>query len=112
VKAITANSLFQTWCIYGPSGGGKTTLAATAPKPIFMDSNQGLLSIAGRSGFEHVRGEAIRNFPHLERAYTYCTGTGKKDWSKVNWVRLHQNVIADVTLIHLNNVIGASWLVD
>lgn len=83
MNTLTPSALFQTWCIYGPSGGGKTTLSATAPKPIVMDSNQGLLSIAGRPGFEHVCGEDIHTFRNLERAYTYCTGTSKKqDWSK------------------------------
>ena len=31
--------------IYGPSGAGKTTFAATAPKPIFASSEKGLMSI-------------------------------------------------------------------
>lgn len=32
--------------IYGESGMGKTPLSATAPKPIFIDSDDGLLSIS------------------------------------------------------------------
>lgn len=31
--------------IYGPAGSGKTTLAATFPNPLFIDTNQGMLSL-------------------------------------------------------------------
>jgi len=80
MKQITANTRWQTWCIYGPSGGGKTTLAATAPKPVFLDSNQGLLSIAGRPGFEHVRAIDVHGMRDLERGYAACAGQSKANW--------------------------------
>lgn len=83
MKPITPESRVQTWIIYGPSGIGKTTLAATAPRPAFLDSNRGLLSIAGRKGLEHVQSEDISKFKDLERAYTNFKGTGKKDWRKL-----------------------------
>lgn len=79
---ITPQSRHSTIVIYGPSGGGKTTLSATAPKPLFLDSNKGLLSIAGREGFDHVRGIDVNSMDDLDRVYDNCTATGKRDWSK------------------------------
>ena len=81
-RAIRAKTRIHTWCLYGPSGGGKTTLSATAPQPIFLDSNQGLLSIADRPGFEHVRGEDVHDMEDLDRAYDNFTGAGENDWTK------------------------------
>jgi hypothetical protein len=82
VKPITTSSRIQTFVLYGPSGAGKTSLTATAPRPAFLDTNKGLLSIAGRPGFEHVHAEDINDFTGLERAYDNFTGTGKRDWRK------------------------------
>lgn len=79
---IEARRLFQTWCLYGPAGGGKSTLAATAPKPVFLDSNQGLLSIAERPGFEHVARREVQAMKDLDIAYDNCTGAGKTNWAK------------------------------
>jgi hypothetical protein len=80
VKTLDPQGRPQTWVIFGPSGGGKSTLSATAPKPAFLDTNDGLLSIAGRPGFEHVKGERITDFDGLERCYDNFTGTGRKNW--------------------------------
>ncbi len=35
-------------CIYGPGGVGKTTLASTAPKPIILDSEEGVKAFRAR----------------------------------------------------------------
>jgi hypothetical protein len=77
---VTAATRWQTWAIFGPSGVGKTTLAATAPKPIFLDSNQGLISVADRPGFEHLRSEDVFGIDNLNDAYSKCTETSKKAW--------------------------------
>jgi hypothetical protein len=84
MKSINPQKLFQTWCVFGPSGGGKTTLCATAPKPIFLDSNQGLLSIAGRPGLEHVRSVDVHGMKDLETAYQNCRegSAKKKSWDQ------------------------------
>jgi len=79
---ITARSRWTTTCIYGISGGGKTTLAASAPRPFFLDSNQGLLAIADVPGLEHVRGDDVTKMSDLDDVYDNMTGTGKKDWTK------------------------------
>lgn len=80
MKPITPESRVQTFVLYGPSGAGKTSLAATAPRPAFLDTNKGLLSIAGRPGLEHVRGEDIDDVDALEKAYDNFTGRGRKNW--------------------------------
>lgn len=80
MKKITAASRYPTTIIYGPSGGGKTSLAATAPKPVFLDTNKGLLSIAGRPGLEHVRAVDVDDVDAMENAFDNFTGTGAKNW--------------------------------
>lgn len=71
---------YYTFALYADSGVGKTSLAATAPKPLFLDSNQGLLSIEGKPGLEHVRGVPITSIAEFEEAYDNLTGTGSKNW--------------------------------
>lgn len=82
MKAISTDRRWQTIVIHGDSGAGKTTLAATAPKPAFLDSNQGLISIADRPGLEHVHSHDVLSMKDLDLAYDNFTGTGKRDWSK------------------------------
>lgn len=84
-KSIDGDARLAPWytlAIYSDSGVGKTTLAATAPKPMFLDSNQGLLSIEGKPGLEHVRGTRVTTLAQLDRAYDNFTGTGRKDWRR------------------------------
>lgn len=80
MKALTLMRRPQTIVLFGPSGAGKSTLAATAPKPAFADTNDGLMSITGRPGFEHVHGERVVDFNGLERIYDNLTNTGDKKW--------------------------------
>jgi hypothetical protein len=82
-QAILADNRWQTWTLFGPSGAGKTTTAASAPKPFVLDSNDGLLSIAGKPGLEHVRGGSVKRMGDLDDVYEKATGThAKTDWSK------------------------------
>lgn len=72
---------WYTLALYGPSGIGKTTLAATAPGPVlFLDSNKGLLSLKGRKGLSEFNSFPIGNFEDLEKAYANLTGTGDYNW--------------------------------
>ena len=80
MRPIVPQGRPQTLVLFGVSGGGKSTLAATAPRPAYLDTNDGLMSIAGRPGFEHVRGERISTFNALEDAYSNFTNTGRKKW--------------------------------
>lgn len=82
MKPIRAASVTQTWVIYGVSGGGKTSVAATAPKPAFLDTNFGVLSVAEREGLTHVESEEMKSFKDLERALSNFKGSGKEDWRK------------------------------
>jgi hypothetical protein len=81
-RPITARRQHNTWTIYGASGAGKTLLAASAPKPYIGDSNDGLLTIADREGYEHVRGDRVHSMKDLDEIYDNLTGTGEHDWSK------------------------------
>lgn len=71
---------WKTIVLYGDSGVGKTTLAATAPKPMILDSNMGLLSIDHRPGYEHVRSKPVSSMSHLERYYDRFKGSRKPSW--------------------------------
>jgi hypothetical protein len=81
-RQLQAHRQWQTVALYGESGVGKTSLAATAPSPIFLDSNKGLLSIAERKGFEHVRSVDVSSIGDLNAAYANFTGEGDEDWQK------------------------------
>lgn len=94
---------YYTFGLYAESGVGKTTLAATAPLPRFLDSNQGLLAIQGRPGFEQVRSSPIHTIEQFERAYDNFTGTGKRDWTKHKTVVFdHFDDIQSIVLDELN----------
>lgn len=81
-RRITAASRYQTWCLFGPTGAGKTALSATAPKPYICDSNDGLMTIADRKGLEHLRGDKVTQMSDLDEVYDNFTGTGTEDWRK------------------------------
>src|SRR6187402_1981581 len=45
---------YRKICIYGPAGAGKTSLAATAPKPIFFDYERSTDSITAQLAKGHI----------------------------------------------------------
>lgn len=81
-RPVTLDTRFLTTVIYGASGVGKTTLAATAPQPLFLDSNKGLLPIAGVRAFAHVMAVDVNRTADLDATYDNFTGTGKRSWHK------------------------------
>lgn len=89
---------WRTILLHSASGAGKTTVAATGPKPMILDSNFGLSSIEGRPGFEHVRDVPIGTLGSLDRAYDNLTGTGKRDWRPPKF----QTIVLD----HLDDIQG------
>lgn len=54
--------------VYGPAGHGKTTLCATAPTPIVISAESGLLSLARW----HVPYIEVRSINDLRDAYTWA----------------------------------------
>lgn len=78
---IEGRRLHSTIGIFGMSGAGKTTVAATAEKPYFADSNDGTLAIADIPELSHVRRGPVTKMEDLDTIYDNMTGTGKKDWS-------------------------------
>lgn len=71
-------------CIFGPSGVGKTMLAATAPKPLILSAENGLLSLR-KANIERVYGVdtpgisynigfiTCRTMDKLREIYTWLT---------------------------------------
>ena len=54
--------------VYGIAGAGKTRLALTAPRPIILSAEKGLLSIAG----SNIGVLEIESFEDLREAYQWC----------------------------------------
>ena len=81
---IATKRKHHSWLLFGASGAGKTTLAATAPRPIIVDSNQGTSSIEYAEGLEHVkRTPQITQMSQLDEVFDQLTGTGgDEDWRK------------------------------
>lgn len=68
-------SKFVNIMLYGKHGSGKTPLSVTAPNPIIIDLDDGLLSVADQD----IPTLEVRNFSDLEEAYDFCKGKkGKK----------------------------------
>jgi hypothetical protein len=55
--------------VHGLAGSGKTTLISTAPAPIVLSAEAGLLSLRG---FD-IPAITIRNFSEMDEAYTFLT---------------------------------------
>lgn len=89
---LSSASVHQTIAIYGDFGAGKTALAATAPKPIFLDSDEGTMSSAERFGLDHVRRVPIHEATRdMEEAYNRATGTNPKR----SWQGRYESVVWD-----------------
>lgn len=82
-QSPSALARWYTTVIYGPSGGGKTSLAATAPRPYVVDSNKGLLVINQRKGLEHVRGNDFTGMAMLDEVLAHFRGQVKPDFRKL-----------------------------
>ena len=54
--------------LYGASGIGKTVMSATAPNPIYVSAEKGLLSLADRD-FPYVE---VKSLKSMDDAYKYC----------------------------------------
>lgn len=67
--AVTNNGVKML--VYGRAGVGKTTLCATAPGPIILSAESGLLSLSGHD----IPVIEIKTVQDLWEAYTYLTGT-------------------------------------
>jgi hypothetical protein len=79
---LNEHTQYPTIGVFGLSGGGKTSLAATAERPLFADSNQGLSTLDHIPEFAHVRAVDVHGMPDLDKIYDNMTGTGDKDWRK------------------------------
>lgn len=54
--------------LYGASGSGKTVMSSTAPNPIYVSAEKGLLSLADKD-FPYIEVKTIKS---MEQAYLYC----------------------------------------
>lgn len=62
--------------VYGRSGIGKTRLTATAPRPIIVSAEGGLLSLRDKD----IPAFEIKNLDDLNRAHDYLIGPGGRDY--------------------------------
>lgn len=82
-KPISRLTRFPTIVIFGPSGAGKTKLAAGAPLPHFMDSNKGVLTLDGIPELRHVRGNDVNSMDDLDELLDHFLGKRKPDFRRV-----------------------------
>jgi hypothetical protein len=54
--------------LYGASGSGKTVMAASAPNPIYISAEKGMLSLADRD----IPYMEVKTLKSLEDAFKYC----------------------------------------
>lgn len=54
--------------LYGASGSGKTVMAASAPNPIYISAEKGMLSLANRD----IPYMEVKTLKSLEDAFKYC----------------------------------------
>lgn len=82
-------------CLYGASGIGKTRLQATAPEPIVLSAESGLLSLRK----EKIAYIDISNYKALTEAYVWATSSGEaKRFKTIGLDSLSE--IAEVVLAH------------
>jgi hypothetical protein len=79
---LGGRSLYPTIGIFGMSGVGKTSLAATADRPLFADSNAGTMSIDHVKELSHGRRVQVHDMKDLDTLYDNITGTGQRNWRK------------------------------
>lgn len=77
---VGGRTLYPTVGIFGLSGVGKTSLAATADRPLFADSNEGTMAIDHVPQLAHVRRRRVTSMADLDTIYDNMTGTGQKNW--------------------------------
>jgi hypothetical protein len=79
---VGGRTLYPTLGIFGMSGAGKTSLAATSDRPVFGDSNEGTMAIDHVAELAHVKRVRVRGMIDLDKIYDNMTGTGHKNWKK------------------------------
>lgn len=82
---LGGDQLYPTIGIFGLSGIGKTTLAATAGKVLTADSNEGTMSIDHVPEFAGSKRVRINDIPDLDEMYDNLTGTGSRNWKKLKF---------------------------
>jgi hypothetical protein len=95
--------------IFGDFGTGKTTLAAGAPKPLFLDTDKGTAVFKGRPGFADVGIIDINKSEQLEKAYANFQGITSKRWDKKYTTLVHDRFedVQGMTLEEMNAEIVA-----
>lgn len=83
ITTTKKNIKYVNCIIYGKSGVGKTRLSSTAPKPLILDSENGLLSIKDKD----IPVIKIKDFDDLKEAYDYLTSKKAK--------KLYETIIID-----------------
>lgn len=80
--------------VYGHAGSGKTTLAATMPRPIVISAEGGLLSIQG-AGLPYIE---VNSMETLREAFDYVSGEHCTEFDSVVLDSISE--IGEVVLIH------------
>jgi energy-coupling factor transporter ATP-binding protein EcfA2 len=89
---VTANGV--KLLVYGHAGAGKTTLAASMPRPIIISAEGGLLSIQG-AALPYIE---VSSMETLREAFDYVSGSHGAEFDSIVLDSISE--IAEVVLIH------------
>ena len=89
---VTANGV--KLLVYGHAGAGKTTLAASMPRPIIISAEGGLLSIQG-AALPYIE---VSSMETLREAFDYVSGEHGAEFDSIVLDSISE--IAEVVLIH------------
>jgi energy-coupling factor transporter ATP-binding protein EcfA2 len=89
---VTANGV--KLLVYGHAGAGKTTLAASMPRPIIISAEGGLLSIQG-AALPYIE---VSSMETLREAFDYVSGEHGSEFDSIVLDSISE--IAEVVLIH------------
>lgn len=84
--------------VYGQAGSGKTTLAASMPKPLIISAEGGLLSIQG-AALPYIE---VSNMTELMQAYEYVASDAGNGFQSVVLDSISE--IGEVVLIHEKSI--------
>lgn len=89
---VTANGV--KLLVYGHAGAGKTTLAASMPRPIIISAEGGLLSIQG-AALPYIE---VSSMDALREAFDYVSGEHGAEFDSIVLDSISE--IAEVVLVH------------
>jgi len=95
VKSTRRDNHFVNILVYGEAGAGKTTLCATAPKPIIISAEQGLLSLSDKD----IPVIEVSKLDEVKEAFKYVSSTDEYETVCIDSIsELGESLLAEFKL--------------